>query len=584
LILLALMLLVAITLLARPLAWPVTAGLLAVYNIAAGYAAWRAWLTKPLLAKCLAVLALAFLGAGFAALYAHLHLPKAQAGVVMVAALPMVLALAGVVAASVARRSVSAGAWAWVCGAALVLTLAVQLLKNGQWPWQIELAVLLSMLANAAVVLFVLVMLGWIVLAAAQLVFAFTAGTAHVLHVLADRDTYQAMRTAMLCMMVATSMFAIVTISLWTLLVSAGLPQDVRQVCMQLWVEPVFKQSEPCITVADFTQNLIIASSAFFSPALGSLAVIGISLAFATLPALAAEVSPRTNAQDAPRMGRWVDVGLKTVGWVVVAVSVLYVLVLAWQGARQLGLPGQSVLERWFGESSQDWLRAAAWALAASATSLIALGPALSKSLGRLRVVLDVALDVDNYFREHPRTSNPRSRIYARYLALLSHLRQQGYARIVIVAHSQGTVITADVLRLMHAQPPQTQNVSRFAMQLPATHLVTAGSPLRQLYRVRFPHLYRWIDDKAATGQPQEHWQQLARHFGLTRWINIYRSGDYVGRAFWRAPPRYNTETQSLAVSENRAEMCMGAGGHTHYFDDTAARLAQAVCHEIIRA
>jgi hypothetical protein len=74
---------------------------------------------------------------------------------------------------------------------------------------------------------------------------------------------------------------------------------------------------------------------------------------------------------------------------------------------------------------------------------------------GGFRTVLRVMLDVDNWLREHPRESNPTARICGRYVSLLRHISEwrdsdaskSRYDAIVIVAHSQGTVITADFLR-----------------------------------------------------------------------------------------------------------------------------------------
>ena len=69
------------------------------------------------------------------------------------------------------------------------------------------------------------------------------------------------------------------------------------------------------------------------------------------------------------------------------------------------------------------------------------------------------------------------------------------------------------------------------------------GSPLRQLYGLRFPHLYEWarhpftqtLDDpatpiEAATGpDPAE--------LDIALWVNVYRSADYIGRYLWRTDP-----------------------------------------------
>ena len=79
--------------------------------------------------------------------------------------------------------------------------------------------------------------------------------------------------------------------------------------------------------------------------------------------------------------------------------------------------------------------------------ALSLLGGVLSRYAPAVRAPLDVALDVDNYFREFPRKQIPRARIFARYVALLEHVAAQGCDRIVIVAHSQGCVISVETLR-----------------------------------------------------------------------------------------------------------------------------------------
>ena len=66
---------------------------------------------------------------------------------------------------------------------------------------------------------------------------------------------------------------------------------------------------------------------------------------------------------------------------------------------------------------------------------------------------------------------------------------------MVIVSHSQGTVITADLLRYL-AYRGRRDDASRAAvlgrwLEEIEVHLFTAGSPLRQLYAARFPDLYR---------------------------------------------------------------------------------------------
>src|SRR5207302_2379106 len=87
---------------------------------------------------------------------------------------------------------------------------------------------------------------------------------------------------------------------------------------------------------------------------------------------------------------------------------------------------------------------------------IAAKGPFKGIALG-LRSGLDVALDVINWLRLHPLQSNPRARICARFHSLLRHVEQwrdphdgTGFKAIVILAHSQGSVIVADFLRFLN--------------------------------------------------------------------------------------------------------------------------------------
>jgi hypothetical protein len=97
------------------------------------------------------------------------------------------------------------------------------------------------------------------------------------------------------------------------------------------------------------------------------------------------------------------------------------------------------------------------------------------------------------------------------------------------------------------------------------------GSPLRQLYARRFPHLYGWVSgagpNVGAAGA------DLSSLLGVRRWINIFRSADYVGRTVW-APDAQNASAydpfQPLRDAPTSGELCIGPGAHTHYWDETA--------------
>jgi hypothetical protein len=147
--------------------------------------------------------------------------------------------------------------------------------------------------------------------------------------------------------------------------------------------------------------------------------------------------------------------------------------------------------------------------------------------------------------------------------------------RIVIVAHSQGTVISADLLRYLQSQG----RLQSLVGGLPVA-LVTVGSPLRDLYGERFPLLYRWVGSRDAAFADAA---PAAAALGASEWVNACRSGDYVGRFIWT--PDGDAARFAVATVEpdgsvqarragDRTEFCLGAGGHTHYFSNDAVALA----------
>lgn len=212
--------------------------------------------------------------------------------------------------------------------------------------------------------------------------------------------------------------------------------------------------------------------------------------------------------------------------------------------------------------------------LAGSVPALLLGRRMLPRGLGQ---VLDIVLDVSNWLKERPFGINPRGRVLVRYLSLLKYLSASGYKKIIVVAHSQGTVVTADCLRLLE----QSKNIrsSVFGNSLPTIEFVTAGSPLRQLYRERFPHQYGWAVSK--TGGPD-----ISNFAGVQHWINNYRSGDYVGRTLWNEPDpdKMNPVTApypATPVPQND-DICVGAGAHLHYFDGSTVVVGTVVAKLIL--
>lgn len=181
--------------------------------------------------------------------------------------------------------------------------------------------------------------------------------------------------------------------------------------------------------------------------------------------------------------------------------------------------------------------------------------------------------------------------MFARYYSLLQHIAhaQPAYSRVVVIAHSQGTVITADLFRYLNFRTlwPLGDAVTLFTM----------GSPLRQLYARRFPELYDWVWHRAppigeySPPDISEDCKPIPAELGVKRWVNAYRSGDYVGRWLWRpdecgyqfnAPPdrapwsaiNAPLPGHSHDKALTRRELCVGAGAHTHYWDGTAPEVA----------
>ena len=262
---------------------------------------------------------------------------------------------------------------------------------------------------------------------------------------------------------------------------------------------------------------------------------------------------------------RWALPGLAIVG------ALVYLLFI------EQKLFGIESALNWFGDSHGEVLVKVGRWLAGGAVTITALGARFTETFGKLRVALDAALDVDNYFHDPANRLPPRARIFSRYASLLAEICKRGYTRVVIVSHSQGTVISADLLRYLGV----TRRLDEFARQTPLS-LVTVGSPLRDLYAAMFPFLYRWMGPQPTSfadsaPEPGE------VHVG--QWVNAYRAGDYVGARSGLAGrngnvPRCNRfgRWRSARVHQRSSyRVLSGAGAHTHYFNNDAIALAVAI-------
>jgi len=311
------------------------------------------------------------------------------------------------------------------------------------------------------------------------------------------------------------------------------------------------------------------------------LLAIGLLLA-ALLPSIIYESSPvwKSDEQTSAALGNWLDAG-----WVVLrAAGYLFVIGLL------VIVPALQIIEVFHGTAFLDqyglgetnllsWLGGV---VVGGAGFAVAFRDALSKGLTR---AVGILFDVDNWLKERPIKTNPRGRILLRYMALLRHINSAGYKRIVIVSHSQGTVITADLLRFLKYDP---ECVGARTQNPPHIRLMTFGSPLRQLYGLRFPDLYGWA--RAQPGKSKgkkvmpinEAYPDRKSLFGVERWINGYRSGDYVGRFLWTPERQWFPREQP--PEEGPSEFCLSAGAHTHYFDQTAIEVGRVIDSQISAA
>jgi hypothetical protein len=396
--------------------------------------------------------------------------------------------------------------------------------------------------------------------------------------------------TARLGLFASLGFFVVLVMAAWALLTT---PLTLSVAGMQY--EPlIFRDAGAAVVAAaDFLDARYVNSTETFSLVVVLLLALGLHLIVGTLPSALAEMKLVT--ENPTRLGRWLTGALRWLDATVMVVAALAVVAAV--------VVGVALNSRWFGTAwltllseafprvprwSRDFLTPLVWTAASATVALSALGGLLSRYVPWLRA----PLDVDSHFREFPRQGIPRSRIFSRFAALLQHVAALGYERVVVVSHSQGTVISAELLRYLRyraatadAAAATDPAAALWRSLAPRLHLLTAGCPLRQLYASRFPTLYRWVLERHRGRMGPR-----ADELGVQRWVNAYTTGDYVGRWLWTRTPAPGGEVSDTMIDEREragdvyegsaqpdlaalmgeaaeCDVCLGAGAHTHYFE-----------------
>jgi hypothetical protein len=132
----------------------------------------------------------------------------------------------------------------------------------------------------------------------------------------------------------------------------------------------------------------------------------------------------------------------------------------------------------------------------------------------RLRWGLNFAIDVVNHFIEPGRDYPVRRHIAERFSKALDVLLQDGGCRkLVVLAHSQGTVIALEAL---------LENVweQRLKARVDSLTIITFGSPWSHIYQ-------HYFDDYPQTAGAVI--KALNESKAPVRWINVYRVDDVIG-------------------------------------------------------
>jgi len=431
--------------------------------------------------------------------------------------------------------------------------------------------------------------------------------------------------TARLTLALPATLFLVVTFAVWLAILSLSLPllphhappwqneclegsvRSTENSCSVLCYSPLFPWQGKCQAARDWAWNsLFQAGGGFAPPFLLLICAAGIISIWGLTPSVLKEIFPprgvrRDAEHEATALGNWLDNGYRFMRW---AGRLIYFGV----SISPLAVAIPFLPEEWkwvkdYRGMADSFLKVLGTMVAGAGLGILGLGGRLSKLALGFRPIVRVALDVDNWLRQHPRDANPTARICGRYISLLRYIGQwrneqgKGYDALIIFAHSQGTVVTADLLRFLEVERRVSKSYAAYDGTLAKfdrlnRYLFTVGCPLRQLYSLRFPYLYGY-----ASAEGEEDLLPSPQDLGIRQWMNVYRTGDYIGRYLWRPHPWRPVGTilsrdwdppqgipANIWEKEGRIEFSIGPGAHTHYWDSTAEPVAETLDVLIARA
>jgi hypothetical protein len=403
--------------------------------------------------------------------------------------------------------------------------------------------------------------------------------------------------TARLTLALPTVLFFILTLTLWAgVLFAASELLPAKVLYQPSWVDQLLGKFHLLgwfelggDNVKEYANNLWQACAGCVLGPIAALTVLAaIFGVWALLPGILAELNvPDDQRARRLKYAHWLDGGfalLRVAGGIIVVASLLIIPLAIPSGIwAMLHLDALGTFHDWLKNYGPPMFIIVG-GLVAGAGGLRLLPGRLGNAVKNIAVPLRAALDVDAYLRVHPMQSNPKAKIFARYVSLLRYLAKwtdpndpkKQYDKIVIVSHSQGTVITADLFRFLRHFPDKSLN-RFFGHGVPSVpvHLFTMGCPLRQLYGRRLPHLYWWTDHNPAMRPSQQNPDPA--ELQVTTWSNAYRSGDYIGRNLWRRDDRDTTWLLPRRGVKLRHEFCIGPGAHVHYWDASDQQIAKEI-------